>query len=177
MGFAWRRTRATIANALEVVPALTCAIVECFDLRHALRQNCSFSRDVPENPMCPCTYRCIRIIRYECQRLRARWDANLWRTTTDIRDEWSSMIENVEKQVPTAAYAGPGHWNDPDMLEIGNGHMTDDEYRTHMSLWALVAAPLLAGNDLRTMSAATKSILMNREVMALVQIARASGLQ
>jgi alpha-galactosidase len=109
--------------------------------------------------------------------LRARWDANLWRTTTDIRDEWSSMIENVEKQVPTAAYAGPGHWNDPDMLEIGNGHMTDDEYRTHMSLWALVAAPLLAGNDLRTMSAATKSILMNREVMALVQIARASGLQ
>jgi alpha-galactosidase len=109
--------------------------------------------------------------------VRARWDANLWRTTTDIRDEWSSMIENVEKQVPTAAYAGPGHWNDPDMLEIGNGHMTDDEYRTHMSLWALVAAPLLAGNDLRTMSAATKSILMNREGMALVQIARASGLQ
>jgi len=103
----------------------------------------------------------------------AKWgpevSANLWRTTTDIRDEWSSMIENVEKQVPTAAYAGPGHWNDPDMLEIGNGHMTDDEYRTHMSLWALVAAPLLAGNDLRTMSAATKSILMNREVIAIDQ--------
>ena len=62
---------------------------------------------------------------------------NLWRTTGDIRDEWDSMMDNIEKQVPTAPYAGPGHWNDPDMLEVGNGHMTDDEYRTHMSLWAL----------------------------------------
>jgi alpha-galactosidase len=94
---------------------------------------------------------------------------NLWRTTGDIRDEWSSMIENVEKQVPTAPYAGPGHWNDPDMLEIGNGHMTDDEYRTHMSLWALVASPLLAGNDIRTMSPVTKSILLNKEVIAIDQ--------
>jgi alpha-galactosidase len=94
---------------------------------------------------------------------------NLWRTTGDIRDEWSSMIENVEKQVPTAPYAGPGHWNDPDMLEIGNGHMTDDEYRTHMSLWALVASPLLAGNDIRTMSDVTKSILLNKEVIAVNQ--------
>ncbi len=95
--------------------------------------------------------------------------ANLWRTTDDIRDEWSSMMGNVEKQVPTAPYAGPGHWNDPDMLEIGNGHMTDDEYRTHMSLWALVAAPLLAGNDIRTMSETTKSILLNKEVIAIDQ--------
>jgi alpha-galactosidase len=94
---------------------------------------------------------------------------NLWRTTGDIRDEWSSMMGNVEKQVPTAPYAGPGHWNDPDMLEIGNGHMTDDEYRTHMSLWALVASPLLAGNDIRTMSAVTKSILLNKEVIAVNQ--------
>ncbi len=94
---------------------------------------------------------------------------NLWRTTDDIRDEWDSMIANVEKQVPTAPYAGPGHWNDPDMLEIGNGHMTDDEYRTHMSLWALVAAPLLAGNDIRNMSAATKAILMNKDVIAVDQ--------
>lgn len=94
---------------------------------------------------------------------------NLWRTTGDIRDEWESMIENIEKQVPTAAFAGPGHWNDPDMLEIGNGHMSEDEYRTHMSLWSLAAAPLLAGNDLRTMSASTKSILMNREVIAIDQ--------
>ncbi len=102
-----------------------------------------------------------------------KWGAevsgNLWRTTDDIRDEGTSMIGNVEQQVPTAPYAGPGHWNDPDMLEIGNGHMTEDEYRTHMSLWALVASPLLAGNDVRDMSAATKSILLNKEVIAIDQ--------
>jgi alpha-galactosidase len=94
---------------------------------------------------------------------------NLWRTTGDISDTWTSMIANIRKQVPTAPYAGPGHWNDPDMLEIGNGHMTDDEYRTHMSLWALAAAPLLAGNDIRTMTAETKEILLNREVIAVDQ--------
>jgi alpha-galactosidase len=94
---------------------------------------------------------------------------NLWRTTGDINDSWASMIGNVEKQVPTGLYAGPGHWNDPDMLEIGNGHMTDDEYRTHMSLWALVASPLLAGNDVRTMTDATKAILLNKEVIAIDQ--------
>ncbi len=102
-----------------------------------------------------------------------KWGAyvsgNLWRTTGDIRDSWDSMMSNIEKQVPTAPYAGPGHWNDPDMLEIGNGHMTDDEYRTHMSLWALTAAPLLAGNDIRSMSPVTKSILMNSEVIAIDQ--------
>jgi alpha-galactosidase len=94
---------------------------------------------------------------------------NLWRTTGDIRDEWSSMIGNVEQQVPTAPYAGPGHWNDPDMLEVGNGHMTDDEYRTHMSLWALTASPLLAGNDVRNMTETTKAILLNKEVIAIDQ--------
>jgi alpha-galactosidase len=102
-----------------------------------------------------------------------KWGAdvsgNLWRTTLDIRDEWASMIGNVEKQVPTAPFAGPGHWNDPDMLEIGNGHMSEAEYRTHMSLWALVAAPLLAGNDVRRMSEATKEILLNKEVIAIDQ--------
>jgi alpha-galactosidase len=102
-----------------------------------------------------------------------KWGAdasgNLWRTTDDIRDNWDSMLSNIEKQAPTAPYAGPGHWNDPDMLEIGNGRMSDDEYRTHMSLWALTAAPLLAGNDIRTMSAVTKSILMNKEVIAIDQ--------
>ena len=102
-----------------------------------------------------------------------KWGAdvggNLWRTTGDIRDDWDSMMDNIEKQVPTAPYAGPGHWNDPDMLEIGNGHMTDDEYRTHMSLWALTAAPLLAGNDIRSMSEVTRSILLNKEVIAIDQ--------
>ena len=94
---------------------------------------------------------------------------NLWRTTGDISDDWDSMTGNIEKQVPTAPYAGPGHWNDPDMLEVGNGKMTDDEYRTHMSLWALTAAPLLAGNDIRTMTGATRSILLNKEVIAIDQ--------
>ena len=99
----------------------------------------------------------------------AKAGANLWRTTGDIRDSWTSMIANITKQIPTAPFAGPGHWNDPDMLEIGNGHMTDDEYRTHMSLWALTAAPLLAGNDIRAMTPATKAILLNREVIAVDQ--------
>ena len=94
---------------------------------------------------------------------------NLWRTTNDISDSWESMMANIEGQATTAQYAGPGHWNDPDMLEIGNGGMTDDEYRTHMSLWALAAAPLLASNDLRSMPASTESILLNTEVTAIDQ--------
>ena len=95
---------------------------------------------------------------------------NLWRTTGDIRDTWQSMSDlGFEKQQGLEKYAGPGHWNDPDMLEIGNGHMTADEYRTHLSLWALLAAPLLAGNDIRAMSEETKSILLNRDVIAIDQ--------
>jgi len=96
--------------------------------------------------------------------------ANLWRTTGDIRDEWDSMANrNGFSQNDLAPYAGPGHWNDPDMLEIGNGKMTDEEYRTHMSLWSLLASPLLAGNDLRTMTQATRDVLMNTEVIAIDQ--------
>ncbi|MGO8815369.1 MAG: glycoside hydrolase family 27 protein [Terriglobia bacterium] len=94
---------------------------------------------------------------------------NSWRTTGDISDQWKSMDEIGFKQFAIASYIGPGRWNDPDMLEIGNGGMTADEYRTHMSLWSLLAAPLLAGNDLRTMSDETKSILMNKEVIAIDQ--------
>ncbi len=95
--------------------------------------------------------------------------ANLWRTTGDINDNWDSMLANAEENVKYADYAGPGRWNDPDMLEIGNGGMTDDEYRAHMSLWAVMAAPLMAGNDLRNMTPSTKEILMNREVIAVDQ--------
>ena len=79
------------------------------------------------------------------------------------------MMEIVDTQSAIANYAGPGHWNDPDMLEIGNGGMTTDEYRTHMSLWAIFAAPLLAGNDVRTMTPDTQSILINKEVIAIDQ--------
>jgi alpha-galactosidase len=99
----------------------------------------------------------------------AKVGGNLWRTTDDINDHWRSMDKIGFSQFDIASYTQVGHWNDPDMLEIGNGGMTADEYRTHMSLWSLLAAPLLAGNDLRTMSAETKSILMNKEVIAIDQ--------
>ena len=94
---------------------------------------------------------------------------NLWRTTGDIRDAWESMTRIGFSQDSLARYARPGHWNDPDMLEIGNGGMSDDEYRTHMSLWSMLAAPLLAGNDLRTMTPAVRDILLNRDVIAIDQ--------
>ena len=95
--------------------------------------------------------------------------ATMWRTTDDIDDSYGRMIAIGFSQAGLAKYAGPGHWNDPDMLEIGNGKMTDDEYKTHMSLWVLLAAPLLAGNDLTKMSVADKSVLMNREAIAIDQ--------
>ncbi len=95
---------------------------------------------------------------------------NLWRTTGDIADSWKSMSTlGFDKQTGHQKFAGPGHWNDPDMLEVGNGGMTYDEYKTHMSLWAMLAAPLLAGNDLRDMNEQTRSILLNKEVIAIDQ--------
>src|SRR5437868_1119355 len=95
---------------------------------------------------------------------------NLWRTTGDIGDDWKSMSEiGFDRQLELTASAGPGHWNDPDMLEIGNGGMSETEYRTHMSLWSILAAPLLAGNDLRNMTPAIREILTNREVIAVNQ--------
>lgn len=95
---------------------------------------------------------------------------NLWRTTGDIQDNWKRMsLLGFKLQEGLAKYAGPGHWNDPDMLEVGNGGMTTTEYKTHFSLWAMLAAPLIAGNDVRHMSAATKSILLNRDVIAVDQ--------
>ncbi len=99
----------------------------------------------------------------------AKAGGNLWRTTFDIADNWDSMEKNGFSQLDIAEYPQPGHWNDPDMLEVGNGGMTGDEYRTHMSLWAMLRAPLIAGNDLRQMSDETKSILMNTEVIAIDQ--------
>ncbi len=96
-------------------------------------------------------------------------DAQMWRTTDDINDTYARMMEIAYNQVGLEKYAGPGHWNDPDMLEIGNGGMSYDEYKTHMTLWVLLAAPLLAGNDLNTMSAADKGLLTNREAIAIDQ--------
>ncbi|MGH9617270.1 MAG: glycoside hydrolase family 27 protein [Acidobacteriaceae bacterium] len=99
----------------------------------------------------------------------AKVGGDLWRTTDDIRDDYRSMSLIGFSQAGLEKYAGHGHWNDPDMLEIGNGGMTPDEYRTQMSLWAILAAPLLAGNNLSNMDATTKSILMNKEVIAVDQ--------
>ncbi|MEO8870487.1 MAG: glycoside hydrolase family 27 protein, partial [Granulicella sp.] len=95
--------------------------------------------------------------------------ASMWRTTDDINDTYGRMIAIGFSQAGLSKYAGPGHWNDPDMLEIGNGKMTEDEYRTHMSLWVILAAPLLAGNDLSKMSDADKALLMNKDAIAIDQ--------
>ena len=91
--------------------------------------------------------------------------AQMWRTTDDINDNYERMVIIGFEQAGLSKYAGPGHWNDPDMLEVGNGKMTEDEYKTHMSLWALLAAPLLAGNDLSKMKDSDKAILMNKDVI------------
>ncbi|MYS86926.1 alpha-galactosidase [Streptomyces sp. SID5474] len=94
---------------------------------------------------------------------------HLWRTTGDIGDNWFSMIGIAHRNQSLAAYAGPGHWNDPDMLEVGNGGMTATEYRTHFTLWSMMSAPLLIGTDLRTASADTFGILSNADVIAVDQ--------
>lgn len=94
---------------------------------------------------------------------------HLWRTTGDIGDSWSSMISIAHQNQPLAAYAGPGRWNDPDMLEVGNGGMTNAEYRTHFTLWSMMSAPLLIGTDLRKASAETLDVLSNPDVIAVDQ--------
>jgi len=102
---------------------------------------------------------------------------NLWRTTGDILDCWDckkdwgglGFVHILDLQPGLEAYAGPGHWNDPDMLEVGNGGMNTTEYRAHFSLWAILAAPLMAGNDIRSMTPEIHDILTNREVIAIDQ--------
>ena len=101
---------------------------------------------------------------------------DLWRTTGDIANRWIGkqgytlgVMDILDLNEPLYPFAGPGHWNDPDMLEVGNGGMTDVEDRSHFSLWALMAAPLIAGNDIAHMSDATRDTLLNREVIAVDQ--------
>jgi alpha-galactosidase len=111
--------------------------------------------------------------------LWAKNTGNLWRTTGDIFDsykkkdakrDWAhTLLEIVDLNEPLWPFAGPGHWNDADMLEVGNGGMTPTEYRSHFSLWAMMAAPLMAGNDIAHMDEATRSILLNKEVIAVDQ--------
>ena len=114
--------------------------------------------------------------------LWAKGIGNLWRTTGDITDHfegkdkwpdgnccWVGMVDIVDMQNGIETYAGPGHWNDPDMLEVGNGGMTNPEYQAHFSFWAMLAAPLMSGNDVRSMTPEIKEILTNKEVIAIDQ--------
>jgi alpha-galactosidase len=94
---------------------------------------------------------------------------NLWRTTGDITPRWDRIYAILSQQEGLESYAGPGHWNDPDMLEVGNGRLTPAENRSHFSMWAMLAAPLLAGNDLTQMTPEIKDILTNRDVIAIDQ--------
>ena len=109
--------------------------------------------------------------------LWAKNTGNLWRTTGDIFDSFSkkdpardwahTLLEIVDLNEPLWPFAGPGHWNDADMLEVGNGGMAPAEYRSHFSLWAMMASPLMAGNDIAHMDETTRSILTNKEVIAV----------
>ena len=117
----------------------------------------------------PIVYSLCQYGRLDVWKWGAEVGGNLWRTTGDISDRWDSMTRIGFGQNDLAPWAKPGHWNDPDMLEIGNGGMSEDEYKTHMSLWAILAAPLLAGNDLRSMTPAILNILTNHEVIAVNQ--------
>ena len=106
---------------------------------------------------------------------------HLWRTSGDIANNWSKMegnngkiwggsvLANLDLQKGLEKYAGPGHWNDPDMLEVGNGALSASEDRAHFSLWCMLAAPLLAGNDLGNMTKETKMVLTNKELIAIDQ--------
>ncbi|MDG9676607.1 glycoside hydrolase family 27 protein [Micromonospora sp. DH14] len=104
--------------------------------------------------------------------------ANMWRTTEDITNAWDTGQTNgypmgiqniINVTVPLASYARPGGFNDPDMMEVGRGGMNDTEMRSHFAMWAIMASPLIAGNDVRNMNAATQTILKNANLIAINQ--------
>lgn len=95
--------------------------------------------------------------------------AHLWRTTSDIRPTWRSVMRIADRQHGLARFARPGAWNDPDMLEVGNAGLSETESVSHLMLWAMLAAPLMAGNDLRTMSKATRTLLTHPAILAIAQ--------
>ncbi len=105
--------------------------------------------------------------------------SHMWRTTGDIHNGFDSekeyggfktlgVLQILDKTEPLRQYSGPGHWNDPDMLEVGNG-MPVNQDRAHFTMWCMLSAPLILGNDIRNMSAETKAIVLNKEVIALDQ--------
>jgi alpha-galactosidase len=105
---------------------------------------------------------------------------NLWRATGDIIDKWSTgekqdglgVVQILDQLNGLESYAGPGHWNDPDMLEVGNQGLSDTEARAHFSMWCILAAPLIAGNDIRSMRSEIREILTNKDLIAIDQDAR-----
>jgi alpha-galactosidase len=117
----------------------------------------------------PMVYSLCQYGRFKVQQWGPAVAGNLWRISGDIRDQWESMANIGFSASGLAPFAGPGHWNDPDMLEVGNGGMTATEYRTHFTLWAMLAAPLIAGDDLREMTSETRDILLNKEAIAIDQ--------
>jgi alpha-galactosidase len=110
-----------------------------------------------------------------CEWGRARpWEwagglGHLWRTCWDIQPDWSSILTILDRQTELHSFAGPDHWNDPDMLEVGNGDLTAEQSRAHFALWSILAAPLMAGNDLRAMSDEVREILTAPEIVAVDQ--------
>src|SRR5207248_2415308 len=102
---------------------------------------------------------------------------NLWRATGDITNKWSTGektdglgdVQILDQLDGLESYAGPGHWNDPDMLEVGNEGLTDTEARAHFSMWCILAAPLIAGNDIRSMTPESRAILTNKDLIAIDQ--------
>lgn len=95
--------------------------------------------------------------------------ANMWRTTADIAPNWLSVVGIIDSQADLAQYAGPGGWNDPDMLQVGNGGMTPDEVRSHVGMWAMLAAPLMIGTDLDALSPDVLAAVSNKEIVAIDQ--------
>src|SRR5437660_636570 len=103
-----------------------------------------------------------------------RWEwagsiGRLWRTAWDVRPDWPSVMAILGRQADLHRFSGPDHWNDPDMLEVGNGELTIDESRAHFALWAILAAPLMAGNDLRDMPDEVRGAITAPEIIAIDQ--------
>jgi alpha-galactosidase len=95
--------------------------------------------------------------------------ANLWRIAPDLPNDWAAVMETLDAEAPLWPYAHPGAWNDPDMLQIGNGRLNETEQRSYFSLWCMLAAPLIAGSDVRRMTSPTRRILTNAGAIAVDQ--------
>jgi alpha-galactosidase len=99
----------------------------------------------------------------------SRVGAHYWRTAGDIVDTWQSTMSITQRQIDLQRFSGPNAWNDPDLLEVGNGGMSTEEYRAQISMWAVLNAPLIASNDVRSMASATRDLLINPEVVTVDQ--------